>query len=51
VIRHSEARKTYRLRRYMTAQVSWMLGKMITERKDADEGDPFLGGVTRTIRT
>jgi hypothetical protein len=24
MIRHSEARKTYRVRRYMTAQVSWV---------------------------
>jgi len=35
MIRHNEARKTYRVRRYMTAQVSWVR-QIITGRKDAE---------------
>jgi hypothetical protein len=44
MIRHSEAaRKTDRVRRYMTAQMSWVqAGTATTERKDEDDRIYFL---------
>lgn len=52
--RHSKARMTCRVRRYITAQVSWVR-QMIAERKDIDERDSewtffFLGGGSRKKR-
>jgi len=57
MIRHSEARKTYRVRRYMmTAQVRWVrVRQIVTERKDVDKTLKrllyfYFGGIRKSLR-